>query len=129
MKGCTAGLALAASISLVLGCSAGDDVVEGSRANCEFGGTLNDCPDAKRTAEGACWRLVDCGAIAVEHETDNGAFDWGNCVDFLDGRVTSDRRRLIVSCIAASTCDELRAPGSPDDPQTDLISCLHFGAP
>lgn len=130
MKGWIASGLLAVLFALPLGiaCGTGDDVVDGSRANCEYGGTLTDCPDAARTTEAACWRLVDCGAIPVHHETDDNEFDWGNCVDDLDA-LTADRRRLIVACIAASTCDELRVPGSPDDPQEGYMSCLRLGAP
>lgn len=127
MKGWTASLALAA-VAMLGACTPGDDVLSGAHANCEFGGTLTDCPDAARTSEAACWRLVDCGAIALHHETDDGELDWGNCVDELDS-LTADRQRVIVACIATSTCDELRVPGSPDDPQEELMSCLHFGAP
>ncbi|MDQ3368671.1 MAG: hypothetical protein M3680_24850 [Myxococcota bacterium] len=131
MKVRRASLGLAASVAIALvgwvgGCGAGDDVVDGAHANCQFGGTLTDCPAAARTTEAACWRLVDCGAIAVHHETDDGELDWGTCVDRLDS-LTADRQRLTVACIAASTCDELRVPGSPDDPQEELMSCLHFG--
>jgi len=127
MKGCIAGLMLAALSSIwVAACGAGDDVVDGTRANCAYGGVLTDCPDAERTAEAACWRLVDCGAIAIHHETNEGAFDWDTCVNDLE-TLTDDRQRLIVACIAAATCDELRVPGSPDDPREDLIHCLRFG--
>ncbi|MBA3397259.1 MAG: hypothetical protein H0T89_31825 [Deltaproteobacteria bacterium] len=123
-----AGLAAAGLAAAGLAaCGAGDDTVDGARANCEFGGTINDCPDSARTTEAACWRLVDCGAIAVHNEADDNELDWGNCVDRLDS-TTSDRRRLIVACIAASTCDELRVPGSPDDPREEYMSCLRFGA-
>jgi len=130
MKGCIAGYLLAIVFVGAGGasCGTGDDVVDGSRANCEFGGTLTDCPDAARDTRSACWRLVDCGAISVQHETDDNELDWGNCVDQLDA-LTADRQRLIVACIAASTCDELRVPGSPDDPQEQYMSCLRFGAP
>jgi hypothetical protein len=98
-----------ASLALVVACGGGDDTSDGARAQCAFGGELTDCPDAAKTSEGACWRLVDCGAIPVDSEDPNdpNEFDWGVCVDFLDG-LTADRRRLVVACIAASTCDELR---------------------
>jgi hypothetical protein len=104
MKGLYASLALAALV--VPACGAGDDTVEGTRSECAYGGAITDCPDATRTPEGVCWRLVDCGAIVVQSDND-GRFDWGDCVDELD-RLTSDREALVVGCIAASTCDELR---------------------
>ena len=122
--------------SLLLACCTaacgGDDTVEGARGRCAFGGELNDCPDAERTAEGACWRLVDCGAIPAAYENpatpDDVRFDWGECVDFLEGQ-TADRRRLMIHCIAASICDELRVEGSPDDPDPFEIRCIRIGGP
>lgn len=109
-------------------CSAGDDVSGGARAQCAAGGQLSDCPDAERTSEGACWRMVDCGAIAVSSVDDNGnhRFDWGRCVDGLESE-TADRRRLIINCIAASSCDQLRMDGSPDQPDTEQNYCLVLG--
>lgn len=103
MKGLLASIVLAALIA----CSASDDVYLGSRANCEFGGTLTDCENAGRTVQDACWRLVDCGAIVLHHETNDNVFDWDRCVDELE-TTTEDRRRVVVACIASSTCDELR---------------------
>ncbi len=93
----------------VAACSAGDDTSDGARDKCAFGGAINDCPDAPKTSQGACWRLVDCGAISLEVEDPNNpnAFDWGRCVDDIDD-LTADRRHLVIECVAASTCDELR---------------------
>ena len=125
MNGWTASLGLAALCLIACG---GDDTVEGAHGQCAFGGELNDCPDAERTAEGACWRLVDCAAIPISHDTDNDRFDWGACIDFLDGH-TADRRRLMINCVAASICDELRVDGSPDDPNPFEIRCLRIGDP
>jgi hypothetical protein len=107
------------------GCGAGDDTTEGTRAECAQGGALTDCPDAQRTAEGACWRLVDCGAISIQ-STNNNRFTWPRCADALEG-LTADRQRLVIDCIAASTCDELRVQGSPDNPNTSQMHCLRFG--
>ena len=84
----------------------GDGTVEGTRGQCAFGGELTDCPDSARTVEGACWRLVDCGAIVLSD--DNNRFDWGRCVDTLAGQ-QADFQRLAINCVAAETCDELRA--------------------
>ena len=110
MKGIAAGLVLA-----LIACSASDDVYLGSRGNCEFGGTLTDCENAQRTVRDACWRLVDCGAIIVHHETNDSAFDWDNCVNTIED-FPDDRARVVVACIASATCDELRTG-----------VCLRFG--
>ena len=98
---------LIASVLLLAACSASDDVQLGGRANCEFGGTLTDCPNAERTVRDACWRLVDCGAIPLHHETNDNAFDWDNCVQRLE-TARADARTVVVACIASATCDELR---------------------
>ena len=103
MKGLIASVSLAAMIA----CSASDDRQLGSRGECEFGGTLTDCENAERTVHDACWRLVDCGAIILHHETNDNFPDWDNCVADLE-TTTEDRQRLVVACIASSTCDELR---------------------
>jgi hypothetical protein len=108
-------------------CSAGDDVAAGAHGQCAFGGELLDCPEASRTSEGACWRLVDCGAIAVSAgDMNQGRFDWHNCVDGLDS-TTADRRSLIINCLAVSSCDQLRMEGSPDNPQPRSNYCLVLG--
>jgi hypothetical protein len=139
MKGCIAmaialaGMARIGGLGLVglvglgaLGaCSTADDTNEGARGPCAQGGALTDCPDAERTAEGACWRLVDCGAISVSSDNEN-RFTWGRCVDLLE-RQTADRERLVINCVVASTCDELRVEGSPRNPNTGEMRCLRFG--
>ena len=109
-------------------CSAGDDASGGARAQCAAGGELSACPDAERTSEGACWRMVDCGAIAVNSVDTNGnhRFDWSRCVDGLDSD-TADRRRLVINCLAASSCDQMRMDGSPDQPNTEQNYCLVLG--
>lgn len=131
MTGWTASLALAAWLTLPA-CGAGDDTVEGARGPCAFGGQLNDCPDSERTSTAACWRLVDCGAIPVSYENpgdpNDTRFDVGHCIDFLDSR-TDDRRRLMINCVAASTCDALRVEGSPGNPNRNEIRCIRIGDP
>ena len=97
-------------LALVIGSAACDGA--GARAECAFGGALTDCTDAERTPEAACWRLVDCGAIAVDIKQPGDMnpgddADWGGCVEQIE-RLTADRQRLVVSCVAAATCDELR---------------------
>jgi len=108
---------LALAALCLVACAAGDDTKEGSRGSCEFGGTLTMCPQAQRTPQDACWRLVDCGAIPLHDDGDQNSRDWDNCVDEI-GSYTEERRDLIMSCIAISTCDELRAG-----------HCIRFGAP
>jgi len=101
---------IASLLLVAAACGAGDDnTSDGARAKCAFGGALNDCPDAEKSSQGGCWRLVDCGAIPLEVEdpTNENAFDWGRCVDTIDD-LTADRRGLVIECIAAMTCDELR---------------------
>jgi hypothetical protein len=120
------GFAVAIAVAALAACGTGDDGTnQGTRGVCAQGGALTDCPDAARTPEAACWRLVDCGAIAVESDHAN-RFAWGRCVDTLESQ-TADRQRLMVSCIAASTCDELRVGGSPDNPDPRDLHCLRFG--
>lgn len=118
---------VAVAMLIASGCGTGsDETVEGARAQCAYGGELLDCAPADRTSEGACWRLVDCGAIPVSGEEEFD-FDWGRCVDGIDS-LTAERQRLVISCIAHSICDELRVSGSPDDPNEDAIPCFHVGA-
>lgn len=112
-------------LALGAGCNAGDDTTDGTRGRCAAGGALTACPEAPRTAEAACWRLVDCAVIPLNRDQD-GAFDWGVCVDAIESR-TADAERLIVSCIAASRCDALIVEGSPRRPNTDQIHCFRIG--
>jgi len=125
MKGCVAIAIVLAGLGGLGGCGAGDDTTGGTRAECAQGGALTDCPDAERTSPAACWRLVDCGAISLSSDNAN-RFTWGRCVDALDA-LTADRQRLVIACIAASTCDELRVGGSPGNPNPDDMHCLRFG--
>jgi hypothetical protein len=110
-----AALALAA---LTAGC---DDTgaVDGSRGPCASGAA--DCGPVTG-ADGACDRLVACGALPLD--ADDG-FDWGRCVDQIEA-LTDDRARLVVACIGASTCDDLRTAGSPEAPYGGIY-CLALG--
>ena len=103
---------------LLAACNAGDDTTDGARALCAEGGALNQCPDPPKTAQGACWKLVDCAAIPLESMNN---FDWGACVDYIERR-TEDRQRLVIDCVAASSCDALKP-----DPQNGAIGCLLLG--
>ena len=114
------------ALSAAAGCNAGDDTTDGTRARCGTGGALTSCPDPARTAEAACWKLVDCGVIPLNRDQADG-FDWGLCVDGIQ-RQTADIEGLIISCIAASSCDALIVEGSPQRPRVDLIHCLRIGA-
>ena len=104
-------------------CGAGDDIADGTRAECAHGGALNACPEAERTPEAACWRMVDCGAFPVKNDKDDNQFDWGVCVNYLESR-TSTGQTLIIDCIAASTCDQLQHVNNRFDPQN---YCLDLG--
>jgi hypothetical protein len=106
---------------LLAACNAGDDTTDGARALCAEGGALNTCPAIPTTPQDACWKLVDCAAIPLD--TKNG-FDWAECVSGNNGieHMTSDRQRLVINCIAASSCDALKP-----DPQTGNIACLLLG--
>ena len=93
---------------LALGaCGLGDDVADGTRAQCAEGGALNDvCTSAVKTPEQACWRMVDCGAIQL-HRAEQYQFDWSRCVDAI-WDAADVQARLIMACIGASTCDQLK---------------------
>ncbi len=118
------GLFLASLVLAATGCGAGDDVAGGARALCASGGELTDCPDAELSPEGACWRLVDCGAIPLSHPEDF-RIDWGSCVDGVSS-LTADRQRLVIACVAASTCDQLRSDSSTQPDYSDFY-CLRLG--
>jgi hypothetical protein len=120
MRSCLAiALALAA-------CSAGDDTNEGARGDCAEGGALSGDCARPATPEGACWRLVDCGAIPLASGDMDNHFDWGRCVNGIEG-LTADRQRLVVGCIGASTCDQLRVDGSPTNPNVGELQCFRIG--
>ncbi|HEY0190071.1 MAG TPA: hypothetical protein VGC42_03045, partial [Kofleriaceae bacterium] len=110
------------ALAVVAACGNGDDTDPGTRAECAAGGTLTDCPEAARTAEGACWRLVDCEVIPIDSDNKN-RFTWGKCVDGLES-ATADRQRLAIDCIAVSSCDQLRVQNSPGNPNANDIVCL-----
>jgi hypothetical protein len=114
-----------ASVLLVLIAPACDATSPGARTNCAQGGELTDCPDTGHTAADVCWRLVDCGAIALNGEEDY-SFDWGRCMEFVEG-MPDDQMRLVSECVAASTCDQLRVNGSPTNPDTDQMYCVALG--
>lgn len=113
MRAWTCSLLLAATAA----CSLGDDAADGSRAQCAEGGALNDtCANNITTAEQACWRLVDCGAVRL-HEDQYYDFDYSLCVEEIEG-AGMVQSRLIIACIGASTCDNLKYAGG---------SCFLYG--
>ena len=78
-----------------------------------------------RSKNAACWRLVDCGAIVVDNgDDDQPGFDWGTCVDGIESQPV-EYQRLVINCIAASTCDQLKF-GDPAQPNARLY-CDAFG--
>jgi hypothetical protein len=112
MKGWTSFLLLA-----LAACSAGDDVADGTRDLCAEGGELNACSSVPGSPREACWRLVDCGAIPLQRGTEDYEEDWDRCVRDLEDMPEASRR-LVIGCIGASTCDQLRL---------DNDACFRFG--
>jgi len=88
-------------------CNAGDDVADGTRGLCAEGGELNDngCHTNPQTPWDACWRMVDCGAIPLNQVM--GGFDFDDCLDDIESRLDA-AQRLVIACIGASTCDQLK---------------------
>ena len=110
-------------IGLSLGAAACRDDVEGNplqgvREPCSTaGGTLLGCDQPPiDTPEDACWRLVECGAIPLEHE-ENWVLDWASCVHDIE-RLSEPRYEFALECIETSSCDDLKV---------DL--CLQYGDP
>lgn len=97
-------------------CSAGDDTAQGTRSLCAEGGALNECHGDATTPREACWRMVDCGAIPV-HRDGQFSFDWDRCVLETE-RLDTVQQQLVVSCINAATCDQLKNDARP---------CLRLG--
>lgn len=98
-------------VAALCACGAGDDTAEGTRGLCAEGGALNECQGNVDTPREACWRMVDCGAIPV-HRNGQFEFDWDRCV-FEITRMDVVQQELVVSCINASTCDQLEHDARP----------------
>ena len=112
--------------SLLIACSAGNDgITGGTRGACSRGGVLEQCPAIDHTAEGACTKLVQCGAIP-ESAPQDYQVDWGNCVDYIDG-LSPTASDLVIACVAASTCDILRVGDNPNTPDPRQMPCLRLG--
>ena len=81
------------------------------------------------TPEDACWRMVECGALAVNRpneDEDCGFCDWRSCVALLEG-MGDDQQRIALACVEAAPCDELKTEGAPEDP--DPPWCFQQGLP
>jgi len=85
----------------------GDDATDpGVRDQCaDSSGVIIGCtPRAVETPMDACWKLVDCGALP--QSSDN--YDWADCVRDIE-RMIEERQSLVLACVDASTCDDLKA--------------------
>ena len=111
---------------LALAACGGDDTSAGARGDCAEGGALDACPPADPTPEGACTYLVECGVIPIESGGNDNHFDYGACIDAIEGDLDVGEQ-LVIDCIEASSCDALKVQGSPDDPNAGQIACFHFG--
>ena len=123
----TAGaLRLWAAVGLVATNCADGDAIPGVRGDCSISiGIGPDCPRPIVDSSAAvCSRLVECGAIPVAHD-DDGVFDYGECLDFVDG-LGDFRREFVFACVEAALCDDLKVGGSPDQPR-ELPICLEHG--
>ena len=64
--------------------------------------------------------LDDTRRAAIPLDAPNN-FDWADCMNGIE-RLTADRQRLVIDCIAVSSCDALKP-----DPQNGQIACLLLG--
>jgi hypothetical protein len=104
--------ALAAAV-LAAACD-GTGSADGARGPCAAGGQiLGECGEVE-TIEDACWKLVECGVMPVEHQDPN-ARDWQRCVDELSF-LEAHRAEAVVACVDASSCDALLVNDSPNNP-------------
>ena len=121
--------AVLGAATLVAAC--GDEgSIQGVRQPCaSASGTLLGCDDTTiETPEDACWRLVECGVIPLEHDEDN-IFDWANCVYQIE-RLSEPRYDFALQCVETSSCDDLKVGNSPVDPRIwdqSIPLCLQFG--
>ncbi len=107
-----------------------DDSLQGTRDVCaNASGTLLGCDEPTiDTPEDACWRLVDCGAIPLEH-VDDHVLDWATCVRQIES-FSEPRYDYTLECIQTSSCDDLKVDGSPVDPSRwprSVPLCLQYG--
>ncbi len=114
-----------AALAVWLGAAGCDDTgsVDGTRGPCAAGGQVLGCDDEVATIEDACWKLVQCGEIPVDHVNEGGA-DWGNCVERLE-ELDGSMAAVSIACVDAASCDALAVNGPPGDPY-DWPDCLEF---
>src|SRR5258708_6925835 len=111
------------STLVVCALAACGSTTDGARSLCAAGGAIQgECPLEDRTVEGACWRLVDCGAILLQSPN----FDWPGCVQRIE-QAPPQAQQLIIDCVLGSTCDALKGPGSPEGPDPSAMYCLRIG--
>lgn len=122
--------AVCAVVSAVLAACGDDQPTAGFRGECaQAGGTLLGCDEAPiESAEDACWKLVECGVIPIDHE-DDGVLDWPRCLTEIRN-TQNEREAFILACVEAASCDELKQDRSPINPprwEDALPLCLQYG--
>jgi len=116
-------LALLAVALAASGCD-DNEIVDGTRGVCAEGGQiLVDCPPVE-SAEDACWKLVQCGALPLDDERDPGQEDWGSCVARIE-RMRELDADVAVACVDAASCDQLATRNAPSDP-FEWPDCLEY---
>jgi hypothetical protein len=121
--------ALAVAVLAGAGACGVDGPKPGLREPCATAsGPLGQCdPVVIDSAEDACWRMVECGALAVARPDDRdscGYCDWTSCVLFIEELPDTSYERAL-DCVQAASCDALKSSGSPGDP--DPPPCLDQG--
>jgi hypothetical protein len=103
---------VAVLLPVLLAAACTDDPVGAPQDSCHTpAGPLLGCvpsptPDQPLSIEDACWRLVDCGVVAIDGQGNRA--DWHTCVNDLRGDdVPAERLRFILECITESTCQDL----------------------
>jgi hypothetical protein len=116
-------IALALAVLLGAGGAGCDDVgpVDGTRGPCAGTGEVLGCDDEVVTIEDACWKLVQCGVIPLDHPDRDE--DWGGCVDLLERHAAT--AEVSIACVDLASCDELTLQGSPTNPYP-WPDCLEF---
>jgi hypothetical protein len=124
---------LLACVSVALlspACDLDEESIQGPRSACgQSEGNLLGCesPDIE-TPEDACWRLVECGVIPLDHP-ENYVFDWSQCVRTVE-TMPQFRLDLTLACIQGSSCDQLKTDNSPENPSRggdELPLCIQPG--
>lgn len=98
---------------------------DGARGPCAAGGQVLDdrsCFEVE-TTEDACWKLVECGVIPLDHENPDGV-DWGRCVNRLES-YDDDAAATAIACVDLASCDQLTVNDSPANPY-EWPDCLEY---